>query len=190
VPRGVSAPHRPETIGAVDRLAAGRAERDSRLVAAVRAGRGEHLAGTAVASGAVATVASAIPTCAVAAAGGVPATGAVAVAARAVARAARPASSLAAGSTGRAAAWLGEATLRVKVLLRRGEDELLSAIRASQILVAVQKELLSVARRRSRARVLASAVRGVRFVVVYAYAATDRAVTLGDRSIQAMQFAA
>src|SRR4029078_12454722 len=49
------APARAEAVGAVDGLAARRAERDTRLVAAVRAGGAEHLArATVVAARAVA----------------------------------------------------------------------------------------------------------------------------------------
>src|SRR6185503_47354 len=46
---------------------------------------------------------------------------------------------LAARSTARAAARLGEASLRVEVLLGRGEHEFLSTVRAGQILVVVHE---------------------------------------------------
>jgi len=47
--------------------------------------------------------------------------------------------SLAAGTTGRAAARLGEATLRVEILLGGSEHEFLSTVRAGQILVVVHE---------------------------------------------------
>ena len=54
-------------------------------------------------------------------------------------RTVRVAGSLAAGATRRAAARLGEAALRVEVLLGSGEDELLSTVRAGQVLVVVHE---------------------------------------------------
>src|SRR6478672_6400792 len=115
-----------EAVAAVDRLATGRAEGDGSLLAAGRAGRGEHLAG--------ATIVTAAAAAAIAA-------GATRVAAGAIRAAATfaVAGSLAAGATGRAAARLGEATLRVEILLGGGEHEFLSTVRAGQILVVVHE---------------------------------------------------
>src|SRR6185369_3257617 len=112
VPRGVLesfwgsrlAPHRAEAVGAVDGLAARRAERDACLVAAVRAGGAEHLArATVVAARAVAaTAAVATTTAAAAVAAGI-------AVARRVAGAAGLAGGLAGGSVSRATSRLGEA---------------------------------------------------------------------------------
>ena len=57
-PRGLwsAAAHAPEAVAAVDRLAAGRTERDLGFLAAVRARGREHLAGTAVARAVAAAV--------------------------------------------------------------------------------------------------------------------------------------
>ena len=123
-----------EAIAAVDRLAAGRSEGDLGLFATGRAGGREHLAGATVVAATTATAAAI-------------AAGATGVAARAItaAGAVRAAtalavtSSLAAGSAGGAAAGLGEATLRVKILLGRSEHEFLSTVRAGQILVVVHE---------------------------------------------------
>src|SRR5262245_62518112 len=124
---GSVAAHAPEAVAAVDGLAARRAEWDLGFLATVRAGGAEHLARAAVA---IAT--AAVPACGVAPAGAV-------AAIRAVATATLIAGGLAAGPTRGAAARLGEATLRVEVLLGCGEDELLSTIRAGQVLVCVHE---------------------------------------------------
>ena len=100
-----------------------------------------------------------------AAAGRIAAAGAVAPVRAAAAL--RVAGSLAAGSTGCAAARLGEATLRVEVLLGRGEHEFLSAVRTGQVLVAVHENETPLGSRTRSRRVLASAVRGVRVVSSY-----------------------
>ncbi len=117
------APLAAEAVAAVDGLAARRTEGDLSLLAAGRAGGAEHLAGAAIA----------IPTGAVAAARAVAGAGAIA------ATTVRVAGSLAAGATRRAATGLGKATLRVEVLLGSGEDELLSTVRAGQVLVVVHE---------------------------------------------------
>src|SRR4051794_14739706 len=119
-----------EAVAAVDRLAAGRAEGDRSLLAAGRAGRSEHLAGTAIVS--TTTTAAAVAAGATGIAAGAVATGAIATALAV-------AGSLAAGATGRAAARLGEATLRVEILLGGSEHEFLSTVRAGQILVVVHE---------------------------------------------------
>src|SRR5450756_215064 len=134
-----------EAVAAVNGLAARGAEGDRCLLAAVGAGRGEHLAGAA---GISATTAAAVSTAAVAVAGlaaTVPETGAAAVAATGVA-----ASRLAACAAGRATARLCEAAGCVELLLTCCEDEVLAAIRAGHHLVAVQRKPLLCARRRPR----------------------------------------
>src|SRR6478672_8149541 len=74
-----------EAVAAVDRLATGRAEGDGSLLAAGRAGRGEHLAGativTAATAAAIAAGATRVAAGAVAAAGAIRAAAAFAVAA-------------------------------------------------------------------------------------------------------------
>ena len=97
------------------------------------------------------------------AAGGVAAAGAVA-AVRAAATLG-VAGGLAAGPTRRAAARLGEATLRVEVLLGCGEHEFLSAVRTGQVLVVVHENETPLGSRRDPVGFLASAVRGVRVCV-------------------------
>src|SRR3954454_11804299 len=168
-----------EAVRAVDRLAAGRAERDLGVLAAGRARGGEHLAGAAVATVAAATTtAAAVATAAAgavapaaavataAATGRIAAAGAVAtVAAIATAATARIAGSLAAGATRRTATRLGEPALCVEVLLTRGEHELLAAIGAGQILVVVHETKTPLGSRAIPPGFLASAVRGVRVVV-------------------------
>jgi hypothetical protein len=142
-----------EAVAAVDGLAARRTEGDLGLLAARGTGRREHFARTAV-TVAVATATTTVATCAA----GVASTGAVAgTATLAIA------SSLAAGSAGRAPSRLGEAALGIEVLLGRGEHEFLSTVRTGQVLVVVHGNRNSSRRStRSLHRVLASVVRGVR----------------------------
>src|SRR5450756_2112126 len=134
-----------EAVAAVNGLAARGAEGDRCLLAAVGAGRGEHLARAA---GIPATTAAAVATAAVAVAGlaaTVAETGAAAVAATGVA-----AGRLAACAAGRATARLREAAGCVELLLTGCEDEVLAAIRTGHRLVAVQRKPLLCARRRPR----------------------------------------
>jgi hypothetical protein len=131
---GGAASHRAEAVRAIDGLAARRAERHLGLAAAVAAGGAEHLARTAVAV-TTATTAAAVAATTVAAGAVAPAraVGAVAAAAAGVGVAGR----LAARPARRAPARFGEPALCVEVLLTRGEHELLAAIGAGQIFVAV-----------------------------------------------------
>src|SRR6478609_7080885 len=183
-----AASHRPEAIRAIDGLAAGRAERNLGFLAAVRAGRGEHLPRPTIAIpttiGAVAAAAAAAA--AVATTGGIPAAGAVAAVAAgpgAGTGAAVP-SSLAAGPARRASARLGEPALGVEVLLTRGEHELLPAIRAGQGLVAVHETKTPLGSRAIPSGFLASAVRGVRVIVeLLCVLATDASVALPRGSL-------
>src|SRR5256885_395267 len=138
------APDAPEAVAAVAGLPAGRAEGALGSGAEVAASRGEHLAGTPVVAGRVIAAPAATITTTTGVTTARSATG-----------------GLAASPAARTAARLGEAPLRVEVLLTRGEHELLPAVGASQGLVVVhgiETPLGSCA----IPRVLASAVRGVR----------------------------
>src|SRR4249919_1381491 len=192
-----AASHRPEAIRAIDGLAAGWAERDLGFLAAVRAGRGEHLPrptiaipttvrAVAAASAAAAAAGAAAAIAAVATAGGIPAAGAIAAVAAgpgAGTGAAVP-GSLAAGPTRRASARLGEPALGVEVLLTRGEHELLPAVRAGQGLVAVHETKTPLGSRAIPSGFLASAVRGVRVIVeLLCVLATDASVALPRGSL-------
>src|SRR5581483_1168812 len=125
--RGVAAALLGEAVGAVDRLVAARLERHARLLAALRAGGGEHLApAVAAAPGGVAT--RGIPAGAITA-------GAVAAGGVAAGIAAGGAARL---SAIRAAARLvGEAAAGVELLLAAGEGERSAAIAAGKGLVCV-----------------------------------------------------
>src|SRR5579862_7867380 len=132
---GSGAAHRPEAVAAVDGLAAGRAERDLGVAAAVAAGGREHLARAAIAGTAVA-------------AGAVRAAGAVAAVARgrtAIGRIAATATiggvagGLAAGPAAGAAAGLGEVALSVEILLAGSEHEFLPTVGAGQGLIGVHE---------------------------------------------------
>src|SRR5438552_16250083 len=106
---------RAEAVAAIDRLGAGRPERDARLATAAIAGGGEHLALAAVARAAVAGAAVA----------------------RAAVAAALATRGLAGGAAGRTAAWLAEFLLGVELLVIRREDELLVAVDAAEDLVGI-----------------------------------------------------
>src|SRR3954471_13883604 len=157
--------HAPEAVAAIDRLFARRGKRDLRVATAIRAGRSEHLSGTSIA-GAVAAA-----TAVARAAGRIAAAGSVAtVRAAATFRVPR---GLAGGAARRAATRLGEATLRVEILFGGSEDELLSAVRTGQVLVAVHETETPLGSRRETIGFLASAVRGVRVLRRATNAATD-----------------
>src|SRR5215207_4326767 len=169
----VLAPLAAEAVAAVDGLAARGTERDLGFLATGRARRLEHLAGCALV--AAATTAAAVAAGATGIAATVRATAVRGTATLCVAR------SLAAGTAGGAATRLGEATLRVEVLLGRGEHEFLSTVRAGQILVVIQKkDSFSIAG--AFPWFLAPVVRGVRvascYVLVTAMSATDEHHTL------------
>src|SRR5919109_1792095 len=102
-----------EAVAAVDRLRTARAKWDAGLAAAAVAGRREHLALTAIAA---------------------------AVAASAVATGALTAGSLAGRAAGRAASRLAELAIRIELLVRGGERELLAAVDARQPLVGVGEQ--------------------------------------------------
>src|SRR5512132_396167 len=102
--RGLAA-HQPEAVAAVDRAGAGRAERHLGVLATPGADRVEHLARTAAVSTA-AVVAAAAAGGVVAAAGGAPLSSA----------------------RGTALGRRRESLLREEFLLRRGEDEVDSAV--------------------------------------------------------------
>src|SRR5205823_3041213 len=128
-----------EAVTAVNRLAARRAERDLGLASAIRAGCRKHFAGSAIAR-AVAPATATTAAAAAVAAGAVAAAGTVAAVATTTTTATAfraGAGSLAARSAGGAAARLRETALGIKILLGCGEDELLSTVRAGQILVVV-----------------------------------------------------
>src|SRR5664279_4878304 len=130
------AEHRPEAVAAIDGFAAGRAERDLGVAAAVAAGGREHLAWAAITGAAVAarTVRAARAVAAVTRRGTAVSAGVTAATA-----VGRVPGGLAACPAAGAAARLGEVALGVEILLAGSEHEFLPTVGAGQVLVGVHE---------------------------------------------------